>query len=210
VFAVAEVKLPTQLTVFRIALVPVFFVLVAIVRPPEIGWAVIVFAVAAASDWWDGYMARAMNLTSSLGAFLDPLADKLLTGAAFVAFAWSGYIPWWMVAIILARDVFLTALRPFADSVGLPLKTSYFAKVKTFAQMTFILLVLAALLVQGMDASSILGNLGREFFEIGAPLWLMGVVTLLTFVSAVLYGYDNAPALREARALFRRAEHESV
>jgi len=204
------VKLPTQLTVLRIALVPVFFVLVAIVRPPEIGWAVLVFAVAAASDWWDGYMARAMNLTSPLGAFLDPLADKLLTGAAFVAFAWIGCIPWWMVAIVLARDLFLTVLRPFADSVGLPFKTSYFAKVKTFAQMTFILLVLAALLAQSMNVSSILGGLGREFFESGAPFWLMGLVTLLTIVSAVLYGYENAPALREARALFRRAEHESV
>ncbi|MFI5202265.1 MAG: CDP-alcohol phosphatidyltransferase family protein [Candidatus Kapaibacterium sp.] len=210
-------RLPTQLTVLRIALVPVFFVLVAMVRPPEIGWAVVVLAIAAASDWWVCYKARAMGLVSPLGAFLDPLADKLLTSAAFVAFAWSGYIPWWMVAIVLARDIFLTLLRPFADSVGLPIKTSYFAKVKTFAQMTFILLVLAALLGQDMNASSIWGGLGREFFEIGAPLWLMGLVTLLTFVSAVLYGYDNWPALRETRALFRRAtddrssvEHESV
>ncbi len=200
-----DVKLPTQLTVLRIALVPVFFVLVAVVRPPEIGWAVLVFAIAAASDWWDGYMARAMGLVSPLGAFLDPLADKLLTGAAFVAFAWSGYIPWWMVTIVLARDVFLTVLRRLADSVGVPVKTTYFAKVKTFAQMTFILFVLAALLGQDMNASSLWGGLGREFFEIGAPLWLMGAVTLLTFVSAVLYGYDNALAFREVRALFRRA-----
>ena len=203
-------KLPTQLTVLRIALVPVFFVLVALVRPPEIGWAVLVFAVAAASDWWDGYMARAMGLVSPLGAFLDPLADKLLTGAAFVAFAWSGYIPWWMVAIVLARDVFLTLLRHFADTIGLPVKTSFFAKVKTFAQMTFILLVLAALLAEGMTTSTLLGVLGREFFTSGLPVWLMGVVTLLTFTSALLYGYDNAPALRGARSLFRRAEHESV
>ncbi len=206
-------KLPTQLTVLRIALVPIFFALVAVVRPPAIGWAVLVFAIAAASDWWDGYMARAMNLVSPLGAFLDPLADKLLTGAAFLAFAWSGYIPWWMVAVVLARDVFLTVLRRRASVTGVPVKTSYFAKVKTFAQMTFILLVLAALLAAGRNASTVWGGLGREFFASASAVWLMGVVTLLTFTSAVLYGYDNWPVLRgmfRRRDGFRSAGNESV
>jgi len=204
------VKLPTQLTVLRIVLVPVFFILVAIVRPAETAWATVVFIVAAASDWWDGYMARKMGLVTSLGAFLDPLADKLLTSAAFIAFAWNGIVPWWMVAVIVARDLFLTVLRRSADTIGLPVKTSYFAKVKTFAQMTFIVLVLASSLATASTGVRSIAALGREFFESGAVLWLMGLVTLLTFTSAVLYVYDNWPVVRGLRTLFRRAGQESI
>ncbi len=193
-------KLPTQLTVLRIALVPVFFVLFAIVRPPAIDWAVVVFAIAAISDWWDGHIARKMNLTSALGAFLDPLADKLLTGTAFIAFAWIGYVPWWMVAVVLARDVFLTVLRTVAERRGLHVRTSYFAKVKTFAQMTFILLVLAFELAIRGDLGTALRALGLEFFAGGAPVWLMGIVTILTFASGVLYAYDNWGVIKGDRA----------
>lgn len=203
-------KLPTQLTVLRILLVPVFFVLFAIVRPPEIGWAVLVFAIAAISDWWDGHIARRMNLTSALGAFLDPLADKLLTGTAFVAFAWNGYVPWWMVVIVLARDIFLTVLRTRAERHGLHVRTSYFAKVKTFAQMTFILLVLAMQLAVRGDGGATLHSLGVNFFASVVPLWLMGIVTVLTFASGVLYAYDNWSVITGTRVLARNAGHETV
>ena len=192
-------KLPTQLTVLRIILVPVFFVLFAIVQPPEIGWAVLVFAIAAVSDWWDGHIARRMNLTSELGAFLDPLADKLLTGSAFLAFAWNGYIPWWMVAIVLVRDVFLTVLRSRAERHGMHVRTSYFAKVKTFSQMTFILLVLALQLAVRGDLGTPLHSLGSVFFAGTLPVWIMGLVTLLTFTSGLLYAYDNWYVLRAAK-----------
>src|SRR5207302_1609941 len=135
-----------QLTVLRIVLAAVFFVLFAIVEPPMVGWASAVFVIAAATDWWDGHLARAMKATTPLGAFLDPLADKLLTGAALVAFAWQGLVPMWMVIVILARDAYLTVLRTVADSMQLPVKTRYIAKVKTFVQMTFIVIMLAATL----------------------------------------------------------------
>lgn len=193
------------LTVLRIALVPVFFVLVAIMRPPEIGWAGFVFAVAAASDWWDGHFARSMNLVSPLGAFLDPLADKLLTGAAFLAFAWIAIVPWWMVAVIVARDFFLTMFRIHADRIRAPLKTSYLAKVKTFAQMTFILLVLVAMIAEQGRLGISISSYAHLLFESGVMVWLMGFVTLLTFASAVMYGYDNWAVLRGARYWFRRA-----
>ncbi len=187
-----------------------FFVLFAIVEPPEIGWAVAVFAIAALSDWWDGRIARAMNLTSPLGAFLDPLADKLLTDTAFIAFAWSNYIPWWMVAIVLARDVFVTLLRILSERRGTPLRTSYFAKVKTFAQMTFIVLILASLLGEQPEMGVTARQLGKGFFTSDLVLWLMGIVTVLTFASAVLYGYDNRRVLRSQPLLSPQARHESV
>ena len=83
---------PTQLTVLRILLAPVFFVLFAVIDPTPYLWAALVFVVAALSDWYDGYFARLWKLTTPLGAFLDPLADKFLTSAAFIAFASRGLI----------------------------------------------------------------------------------------------------------------------
>src|SRR4051812_3828551 len=119
---------PTQLTVLRILLAPVFFVLFAVVEPTPYLWATSVFIVAALSDWYDGYFARLWKLTSPLGAFLDPLADKLLTSAAFIAFASKGLIPVWVVALIILRDIYATVFRIMADSIGQPIKTSSFAK----------------------------------------------------------------------------------
>jgi CDP-diacylglycerol--glycerol-3-phosphate 3-phosphatidyltransferase len=193
-------RLPTQLTVLRIALVPVFYVLFAVVQPAEVTWAVVVFVVAALTDWYDGYFARLLNHVTPLGAFLDPLADKLLTSSAFVAFAARGLIPWWMVLLVIARDIYLTLFRMSADSVGMTVRTSFFAKVKTFVQMAFIGIVLLAL------ASLDWHIAGTTSFAIHATstealYWMMLVVTLLTFLSAVEYTYDN---WRVFRALGRR------
>ena len=205
-------RLPTQLTVLRIALAPVVFVLMIFPHQPEIGWAGLVFAIAAISDWWDGYMARKMGLVSPLGAFLDPLADKLLTGSAFVAFAWMSIIPWWMVIIVVFRDIFLTLLRRFADNIGLHVKTSYFGKVKTFAQMGFIILVLVVLFAQEGHFGMSLAKMAHAYVASDVSFWLMGFITLLTFASAVSYCYDNWSVLRRlsARYLFGRTGQETV
>ena len=203
---------PIQLTIFRIVLVPVFFILFAVVTPAAMGWAVVVFVLAAASDWWDGYVARKMNLTSSLGAFLDPLADKLLTGSAFVAFAMRGYIVWWMALLVIGRDIYLTVFRVASDDAGLPLKTSYFAKVKTFVQMLFIGILLAALLAQQGTLGPMLQSLSTYFLLSDVLYWSMSIVTVLTVASALLYSYDNWPALRATglRYLLRRAPSETI
>jgi CDP-diacylglycerol---glycerol-3-phosphate 3-phosphatidyltransferase len=203
------VKIPTQLTVLRIVLAPVLYVLLI---SNEAGWAGIVFIVAAASDWWDGHIARSMNLVTPLGAFLDPLADKLLTGAAFIAFAWMGFIPWWMVAVILLRDIYMTYFRVVADSMGLSLRTTNFAKGKTFVQMTFIAILLAALIsVTGVFGNS-LASIGREISSSNELFWAMAAVTLLTASSALIYSYDNWPVLRATtmRYIFRRAGEKTT
>jgi CDP-diacylglycerol--glycerol-3-phosphate 3-phosphatidyltransferase len=193
-------------------LAPVFFVLMVFSHPPEIGWAGTVFAIAAISDWWDGYMARKMGLVSALGAFLDPLADKLLTGSAFVAFAWMSIIPWWMVIIVVSRDLFLTLLRRFADNIGLHVKTSYFGKVKTFAQMAFIILLLVMLYAQKGHFGTNMAVLANSYFVTDISFWLMSIITLLTFASAISYCYDNWSVLRRLnmRYLFRRAGERTV
>src|SRR5579872_4857082 len=135
---------PNQLTVLRILLAPIFFVLFAVVEPTPYLWAALVFVIGALSDWYDGYFARLWKLTSPLGAFLDPLADKFLTSAALIAFASKGFIPEWAVIAIIARDVYVTLFRMLATSIDQPIKTSSLAKYKTFFQMVFIAYVLVA------------------------------------------------------------------
>jgi CDP-diacylglycerol--glycerol-3-phosphate 3-phosphatidyltransferase len=204
-----EVKIPTQLTVLRIVLVPVFFVLLI---SDESVWAGIVFTVAAGSDWWDGHIARAMGLVTPLGAFLDPLADKLLTGAAFFGFAWMGFVPWWMVVVILLRDIYMTYFRVVSDAMGLPLKTTTFAKGKTFVQMTFIAILLTSLICVTGQFGNSLALLGRDILRSEFLLWPMAVVTFLTVSSALIYSYDNWQVLRVAtmRYIFRKASQETT
>ena len=189
---------PTQLTLLRILLAPVFYVLFAVMTPPEYGWAAAVFFIAALSDWYDGYFARLWKLTSPLGAFLDPLADKILTSAAFIAFANVGIIPEWTVWVVISRDILMTFFRVLSDSVNLPVKTSNFGKVKTFMQMTFIAYVLITHVL--FD-----GSLGTRAHEIGAMLhnhdiyyYEMIVVTILTVATKAQYLYDNVQVLRAA------------
>jgi CDP-diacylglycerol--glycerol-3-phosphate 3-phosphatidyltransferase len=203
---------PTQLTLLRILLVPVFYVLFVSVNPPMLGWAALAFSVASISDWWDGHLARKYNLATSLGAFLDPLADKLLTGVAFIAFAMKGFAPWWMVWLVLGRDVYLTVLRLAGDAMSLPVKTSYLAKVKTFVQMTFIGVLLTALLSRKGFFGLTVQPLGSSLVEDQILFWSMFSVTTLTVLSAVQYTWDNWPVVRSValRYVLRRTVQDSI
>lgn len=190
--------LPMQLTILRILLAPVFYWLFAITEPHEYSWAVVVFFIGSLTDWYDGYFARLWKMTSPLGAFLDPLADKILTGAAFIAFASIGIIPVWAVWIVIARDVLMTFFRLLSDSLNMPVQTSNFGKVKTFIQMLFISYVLVAHMLHS-------GGLGVQAAGFGASLddadiyyYGMIFVTILTVATKAQYIYDNMQVLRAA------------
>jgi len=201
---------PTQLTLLRILLAPVFYVLFAIIEPTPYFWAALVFVVGALSDWYDGYFARLWKLTSPLGAFLDPLADKFLTSAAFIAFASKGLIPEWTVAIIIARDVYVTLFRVLGDSMGQPIKTSSLAKYKTFFQMVFICYVLAGVLLStGMFGASLIQS-GSVMMSESIRYWSVFGITMLTLITAVQYTYDNAQVFRLVfrRYFFKRSPQE--
>ena len=114
-----------------------------------------VFGVAAVTDFFDGYIARHYGAQSESGVFLDPLADKVLTFAGFLSLVliWPGLFPWWGLAAIIARDIFVTLLRVRADKVGFTMETRYSAKVKTFAQMVFLYISLLAAVFLNTEAS---------------------------------------------------------
>lgn len=140
--------LPNQLTTLRILLTPVFFFLFLSSDPGYIQISVIVYLIAAITDWYDGWLARKFNYITEWGKFMDPLADKILTTAAFFAFASIGMIEYWMVWIVVLRDVFVTGFRIYAEYKKNTIRTSKSAKAKTFVQMIFIYYLLLITVVK--------------------------------------------------------------
>jgi cardiolipin synthase len=122
---------PNALSFARLLGVPVFLWLVLV--PEADGWAFAVLAVAGASDWVDGFLARALNQRSHLGILLDPLADRLYIAATLVGLALRGIIPWWLVLLLAARELMLLSLLPMLRRSGrLALPVTYVGKAATF------------------------------------------------------------------------------
>ncbi len=137
-------NLPNALASLRILLAPLMF---WVILNPEIftdngfdiTWnyyfATLLFVLASATDFFDGYIAREWNQMTMLGAILDPLADKMLTLAAFLGLMMIGEASTWAIYIIVVRELFITGIRTVAVSEGLEVKASWAGKVKTVAQM---------------------------------------------------------------------------
>lgn len=143
------INIPNLLTWLRIWLIPVF---VAVFYLPP-GWVhpqwvnfvgTAIFAVAAATDWLDGYLARALNQTSAFGAFLDPVADKLMVAAALILLVQLGRVDAVIALIIVGREITISALREWMAGLGKrkSVAVSFVGKLKTTAQMAAILMLL--------------------------------------------------------------------
>jgi len=128
-------KLPNLLTLARILLIPpiMFFIL----QDTPLGnfIAVLLFSVAAITDWLDGYLARKQGLESLLGKLLDPLADKLVVQAVLILAAELGRIPGWFVVLLLSREIAITGLRAIASNEGLQIDVVQSGKLKTALQL---------------------------------------------------------------------------
>ena len=143
--------LPNQLTVLRIILSPIFFVLFISNNQTLMQISIGVFIIAALSDWYDGWLARKFNYITDWGKFWDPLADKILTAFAFAGLIILGIVNVWMVVIILLRDFVVTILRAFADYKKVSFSTSKYAKWKTFIQMIFLYYLLLVYVASKSD-----------------------------------------------------------
>ncbi len=144
-------SIPNLLSLTRIFLTPVFVVLF---WQPD-AWlqllAYILFTVAALTDALDGHLARAYNVTSTWGSFLDPLADKILVTSGLVCLALKQLVPWYLIIIIVLRDGLVTWLKVRAQRRGLKLATTWLAKTKTVAQFIALYLGFAACFLQLHD-----------------------------------------------------------
>jgi CDP-diacylglycerol--glycerol-3-phosphate 3-phosphatidyltransferase len=135
-------NLPNGLTVLRIFLVPVLVVVLLTRFEGHVYIGVAIFGLAVVTDYLDGFLARRRNEVTRLGILLDPLADKLLTAAAFLSMVEMGLVPAWVVMIILARELAVTGLRNVAAGRGIDIRASGLGKAKMVVQVTAILVLL--------------------------------------------------------------------
>jgi CDP-diacylglycerol--glycerol-3-phosphate 3-phosphatidyltransferase len=165
-------NLPNALTALRIFLVPLLVVVLLTRAEHHVFLGAAIFGLAALTDYFDGYLARRRNQVTRLGILLDPIADKLLTVAAFLSLVELGAVPAWMVMIIVGREFAVTGLRNVAAGRGYLIPASGLGKGKMVAQVVSIFLLL----------------LGRQFEALRTPgiaaLW---VVVILALVSGVDY-----------------------
>lgn len=199
-----RINLPTQLTLLRLALVPFFLVFTINDNFYTRVAALIIFIGASITDWYDGKLARERGEVTTLGIFLDPLADKFLISSAFVAFVQIPeiYVPAWMVVLIIGREFFITGLRALAASAGRVMPASRAGKFKTTSQMVCIITILVILSINslferymgGLPADSTIESTPWYYIAWilrGAPYWLTFVTTILTVLSGYVYLRSN-------------------
>lgn len=175
-------QIPNLITIARIlAIVPI----IALVMTGDTNLrliALILYIVAAASDWLDGYLARKWNQTSPLGRMLDPIADKLLVGLLITALAWDGslsaldMIP---ALAILFREFFIPGLREFLGNAQVVLKVTQLAKWKTTVQLVALAIILLERIVPGLGLVS------------DIVLWLAGILTVWTGAQYLLASWPH-------------------
>ncbi len=164
---------PNLMTLGRIACIPVFLALLSYENRRNSFLAAMVFAAAAISDWLDGWLARVSNKVTTLGKFLDPLADKIIVLSALVMLVRLGRVPVWVVVIILARELLISGLRTIAMSEGLEIAASRGGKWKTSLQLSGII----ALMVHYHFAIDyLLRTLVTDFHTVGLTLLYLSLI----------------------------------
>ena len=174
-------NLPNKLTVLRVIMVPffVFFMLTGVGGAANKWIALIIFCVASLTDMLDGKIARARNLVTNFGKFMDPLADKLLVCSALICFVELDKLPAWMVIIIIAREFIISGFRLVAADNDIVIAASYWGKFKTVSQMIMIILLL-------IDLGGVFDILEQIF------IWLS---LALTVISLITYIWQNRSVL---------------
>lgn len=191
-------NIPNKITVSRILLIPIF----VIVMMFDFGWGemtlfgatmpvhhfvgALIFIVASATDWVDGYYARKYNLVTNLGKFLDPLADKLLVSAAFILLVELEMAPAWVIIIIISREFAVTGLRLILAGEGEVVAANQLGKIKTWAQIVAI-------------AALLLNNTIFTLISIPFDMIMLYVALFFTIWSGWDYFYLNRRVLLESK-----------
>lgn len=176
-------NLPNLLTFARVLMIPAVLVLLSRGAPRDCFWAACVYALAAITDFLDGWLARRRGLVSVLGKFLDPLADKLIVAGTLVWLVPMGRIPAWAVVLLISREITITALRSIASTEGLVIAAGDGGKVKTALQMVAIVC-----LILGYPYEIHLGfDFGRvDLIHVGRLLIYLSLVFSLTSAAKYL------------------------
>lgn len=202
-------NIPNLISILRIVLIPLFLYLIFIAKFEERIWALVVFIIAALTDFLDGWSARKLGQETDLGKFLDPLADKFLVIAAIVAFLiLDPLVPLWMILIIVLREILLTLMRYLAIRRKSVLRTTKFGKVKTAFQMVSFILIIMIFIVRSFVGNAenpiasedimkfnkvyeIINSQMPNKWLIISPYCIMALVTVLTALSGLRYIITN-------------------
>lgn len=200
-----RINLPTWLTLFRVLLLPVMVIVFYLPFRGANLTAAVVFVLAGVTDWLDGYLARRLNLTSAFGAFLDPVADKLMIAVTLFLLVqshrggWQGILMAVTASIIVGREISVSALREWMAQIGArsKVKVAFLGKLKTAMQMV----ALVVLLLQH-DAETL------RLYHIGEALLV--VAGILTIWSGLDYLRAAWPSLRGDSDEVKKSEKNSV
>jgi len=189
---------PNQLTFLRILLTPVFVAFLFSADPLLRQLSPLVFFIAMLTDWYDGWVARRWGYVTRWGTFLDPLADKIVTSAAIIAFIYLNLVPPWTVWVIVVRDIAITFLRSYAEFKAKPFDTSRMAKTKTFLQFALIYYILLAYIARDTEYfRTRYGSLLDRLLDQSLLYACMVVIAAITLLTGVLYIIDNWTTVRE-------------
>ncbi len=177
---------PNKLTIFRMVMTPVFLAAIIMDIPHRYLWGIITFSIAAITDALDGNIARRKNQITVFGKLTDPVADKMLTTAALLAFMQLGLCNIWIVLVILTREFAVTSIRLVASAQGVVIPANIWGKVKTVSQMTFTILIM---LLKELEYIGLIPTT--------APLALisnilLGITAILTVVSGAIYIIESS------------------
>ncbi len=179
-------NVPNTLTIIRIVLTPIVLAAYMIAFPGHYLVAFILYVIAAVTDFFDGKIARSQNLITNFGKFADPLADKMLTTAIYLAFISNGYCNIWILFIILFREFGVSSIRLVAASQGVVIPANMWGKVKTFSMMTFMGIILILLSLQ--QDFGVLSE-GFPLYTISSVLlWITAIVTAISGVTYIIQG----------------------
>ena len=185
-----------MLTVFRILLTPIFIISLFSEYQFAHPIALVIFLIACITDTYDGYYARKYNQVTPEGKFLDPLADKILVSSAFISFAFIGIIEFWMVGLILFRDLFVTGLRMAVEHKGLSMVTSMIAEAKTTIQYIIIMFILTVMGLKGFSFGWIPAMI-EVVDQFSLIYYFTFFISLFTVLTGLTYLYDNRDTIQQ-------------
>jgi CDP-diacylglycerol---glycerol-3-phosphate 3-phosphatidyltransferase len=203
-------NLANKLTLLRIALVPFLIVFMYLDNFWTRIIALIIFIIAAVTDFYDGEIARAQKTITTLGIFIDPIADKLIISAALISFVGLKelHVPAWMVILIISREFIITGLRSIAAAKGIVIPAMKTGKFKTTSQIVSIIVLMIVLIInsalwhyKGIRSPVLLDHSGWAYILgwclVKLPFWMMLITTLFTVISGITYLSAHKDLLKE-------------
>lgn len=198
---IPDIISPNKITILRLILIPVFILFFYLQFNGHYIWSAVFFALAALTDFLDGYIARKYNVVTTIGKFLDPIADKVLVSTAFIliltdpafmmfrGYSWIPVVMGICVSVIMARELIISGFREIAAEKKLVLAAGMLGKIKTFIQDIAITVILVGL------TFTMYSNAGLIFFIIGFVFFALA--TVLTIASGIEYLVSNRQVLND-------------